>query len=91
MAKPPVFSNHGCRLNAYETAAMEELAKGAGLTDAYGALYHLYDDGALEARGRAFAWLRRAADEYGFSNYQLYLARAYEHGAGCDVDLVEAR
>ncbi|MEO0486145.1 MAG: tRNA (N(6)-L-threonylcarbamoyladenosine(37)-C(2))-methylthiotransferase MtaB [Pseudomonadota bacterium] len=30
----PVFSNHGCRLNAYETAAMRELAQAAGLTDA---------------------------------------------------------
>ncbi|MEM8592723.1 MAG: tRNA (N(6)-L-threonylcarbamoyladenosine(37)-C(2))-methylthiotransferase MtaB [Pseudomonadota bacterium] len=32
--KAPVFSNHGCRLNAYETAAMTELAQQAGLTDA---------------------------------------------------------
>ncbi len=32
--KPPVFSNHGCRLNAYETKAMEELAAGAGLQNA---------------------------------------------------------
>lgn len=30
----PVFSNHGCRLNAYETKAMEELAEGAGLQNA---------------------------------------------------------
>lgn len=30
----PVFSNHGCRLNAYETKAMEELAQGAGLQNA---------------------------------------------------------
>ena len=30
----PVFSNHGCRLNAYETKAMEELAAGAGLGNA---------------------------------------------------------
>ena len=30
----PIFSNHGCRLNAYETKAMEELAQGAGLQDA---------------------------------------------------------
>jgi len=30
----PVFSNHGCRLNAYETKAMEELAANAGLRDA---------------------------------------------------------
>ena len=26
MAKPPVFSTHGCRLNAYETEAMRDLA-----------------------------------------------------------------
>ncbi|SEW44045.1 threonylcarbamoyladenosine tRNA methylthiotransferase MtaB [Cognatiyoonia koreensis] len=32
--KPPVFSNHGCRLNAYETAAMQELATSAGLQNA---------------------------------------------------------
>ncbi|MEL6914787.1 MAG: tRNA (N(6)-L-threonylcarbamoyladenosine(37)-C(2))-methylthiotransferase MtaB [Pseudomonadota bacterium] len=32
--KAPVFSNHGCRLNAYETAAMGELAAAAGLGDA---------------------------------------------------------
>ncbi|MEO0356863.1 MAG: tRNA (N(6)-L-threonylcarbamoyladenosine(37)-C(2))-methylthiotransferase MtaB [Pseudomonadota bacterium] len=30
----PVLSNHGCRLNAYETKAMEELANAAGLTNA---------------------------------------------------------
>lgn len=30
----PIFSNHGCRLNAYETEAMKELAAGAGLKDA---------------------------------------------------------
>ncbi|WP_299608158.1 tRNA (N(6)-L-threonylcarbamoyladenosine(37)-C(2))-methylthiotransferase MtaB [uncultured Tateyamaria sp.] len=30
----PVFSNHGCRLNAYETKAMEELAQQAGMTSA---------------------------------------------------------
>lgn len=30
----PVFSNHGCRLNAYETKAMEELAAQAGLDNA---------------------------------------------------------
>ncbi len=30
----PVFSNHGCRLNAYETKAMQELAAQAGLRDA---------------------------------------------------------
>ena len=32
--KPPVFSNHGCRLNAYETEAMRELAADAGVADA---------------------------------------------------------
>ncbi len=30
----PVFSNHGCRLNAYETEAMKELAAEAGLAGA---------------------------------------------------------
>jgi threonylcarbamoyladenosine tRNA methylthiotransferase MtaB len=30
----PVFSNHGCRLNAYETKAMEELAARAGVENA---------------------------------------------------------
>ena len=30
----PVFSNHGCRLNAYETEAMKELAAGAGVENA---------------------------------------------------------
>lgn len=30
----PIFSNHGCRLNAYETKAMEELAEQAGLGNA---------------------------------------------------------
>ncbi|KMW60732.1 tRNA-t(6)A37 methylthiotransferase [Candidatus Rhodobacter oscarellae] len=30
----PVFSNHGCRLNAYETEAMKDLANQAGLGDA---------------------------------------------------------
>ena len=30
----PVFSNHGCRLNAYETEAMKELADQAGLSNA---------------------------------------------------------
>jgi len=30
----PVFSTHGCRLNAYETEAMTRLAAQAGLTDA---------------------------------------------------------
>lgn len=34
MAEAPIFSNHGCRLNAYETAAMTELAQAAGVTDA---------------------------------------------------------
>ncbi len=33
MGRVPVFSNHGCRLNMYETAAMGELAEGAGLGD----------------------------------------------------------
>ncbi len=32
--KSPQFSNHGCRLNAYETEAMKELATAAGLDDA---------------------------------------------------------
>ena len=30
----PIFSNHGCRLNAYETEAMKELASDAGVRDA---------------------------------------------------------
>ena len=30
----PVFSNHGCRLNAYEVEAMKDLAGQAGLRDA---------------------------------------------------------
>lgn len=30
----PIFSNHGCRLNAYETEAMKDLADQAGLTNA---------------------------------------------------------
>ncbi|MEL6617327.1 MAG: tRNA (N(6)-L-threonylcarbamoyladenosine(37)-C(2))-methylthiotransferase MtaB [Pseudomonadota bacterium] len=30
----PIFSNHGCRLNAYETKAMEELAQQAGVRNA---------------------------------------------------------
>ena len=30
----PVFSNHGCRLNAVRTEAMKELADDAGLQDA---------------------------------------------------------
>ena len=29
----PVFSNHGCRLNMYETEAMKELVSKSGLTD----------------------------------------------------------
>ena len=32
--KPPVFSNHGCRLNAYETEAMKDLATSAGVENA---------------------------------------------------------
>lgn len=32
--KAPQFSNHGCRLNAYEAEAMKELATAAGLGDA---------------------------------------------------------
>ena len=32
--KPPVFSTLGCRLNAYETEAMKELAEAAGLDGA---------------------------------------------------------
>ena len=31
---PPTFSTHGCRLNAYETEAMRELAEAAGLSGA---------------------------------------------------------
>ncbi|MBL9058970.1 MAG: radical SAM protein, partial [Mangrovicoccus sp.] len=31
---PPIFSTHGCRLNAYETEAMKRLAEAAGLSDA---------------------------------------------------------
>ncbi|WP_322890945.1 MULTISPECIES: tRNA (N(6)-L-threonylcarbamoyladenosine(37)-C(2))-methylthiotransferase MtaB [unclassified Yoonia] len=34
MTKAPIFSNHGCRLNAYETEAMKELAAQAGVQDA---------------------------------------------------------
>jgi threonylcarbamoyladenosine tRNA methylthiotransferase MtaB len=34
MTKAPIFSNHGCRLNAYETEAMKELAARAGVQDA---------------------------------------------------------
>ena len=34
MTKTPIFSNHGCRLNAYETEAMKELAAQAGVQDA---------------------------------------------------------
>lgn len=32
--KAPIFSNHGCRLNMYETEAMRDLAMQAGLDDA---------------------------------------------------------
>jgi threonylcarbamoyladenosine tRNA methylthiotransferase MtaB len=32
--KAPVFSTHGCRLNAYETEAMKDLATASGLGDA---------------------------------------------------------
>ena len=32
--KMPIFSTHGCRLNAYETEAMKDLAARAGLEDA---------------------------------------------------------
>jgi len=32
--KTPIFSTHGCRLNAYETEAMKELSARAGLEDA---------------------------------------------------------
>ncbi|MEO1239187.1 MAG: tRNA (N(6)-L-threonylcarbamoyladenosine(37)-C(2))-methylthiotransferase MtaB [Pseudomonadota bacterium] len=32
--RAPIFSNFGCRLNAYETHAMEEMASAAGLADA---------------------------------------------------------
>lgn len=32
--KTPVFSNHGCRLNAYETEAMKELSASAGVNNA---------------------------------------------------------
>ena len=32
--RAPIFSNFGCRLNAYETHAMEEMASSAGLSDA---------------------------------------------------------
>ena len=34
MAKLPIFSNHGCRLNAYETEAMKDLATKAGVENA---------------------------------------------------------
>ena len=33
-AKPPIFATFGCRLNAYESAAMTELAEAAGLSGA---------------------------------------------------------
>jgi threonylcarbamoyladenosine tRNA methylthiotransferase MtaB len=32
--RPPVFSTLGCRLNAYETEAMKELAEAAGVEGA---------------------------------------------------------
>ena len=32
--RSPIFSNHGCRLNAYETEAMKELAGAAGVQNA---------------------------------------------------------
>ena len=31
--RAPVFSTHGCRLNAYETEAMREMTASAGLSD----------------------------------------------------------
>jgi threonylcarbamoyladenosine tRNA methylthiotransferase MtaB len=34
LVKPPVFATLGCRLNAYETEAMKELAAAAGLSEA---------------------------------------------------------
>ncbi len=34
MTKPPIFETFGCRLNAYETEAMKELAEAAGVEDA---------------------------------------------------------
>ena len=34
MSAPPVFATFGCRLNAYETQAMADLAERAGLGDA---------------------------------------------------------
>jgi threonylcarbamoyladenosine tRNA methylthiotransferase MtaB len=34
MTTAPIFSNHGCRLNAYETEAMKELAANAGVENA---------------------------------------------------------
>ncbi|MDA9980251.1 tRNA (N(6)-L-threonylcarbamoyladenosine(37)-C(2))-methylthiotransferase MtaB, partial [Yoonia sp.] len=34
MKNAPIFSNHGCRLNAYETEAMKELATSAGVDNA---------------------------------------------------------
>ena len=34
MSTTPIFSTHGCRLNAYETEAMKDLASQAGLDDA---------------------------------------------------------
>jgi threonylcarbamoyladenosine tRNA methylthiotransferase MtaB len=34
MTTAPIFSNHGCRLNAYETEAMKDLAQRAGVSNA---------------------------------------------------------
>lgn len=34
MTDAPIFSTHGCRLNSYETEAMKDLAKSAGLQNA---------------------------------------------------------
>jgi threonylcarbamoyladenosine tRNA methylthiotransferase MtaB len=34
MTNAPIFSNHGCRLNAYETEAMKDLADRAGVQNA---------------------------------------------------------
>ncbi|MEL6840587.1 MAG: tRNA (N(6)-L-threonylcarbamoyladenosine(37)-C(2))-methylthiotransferase MtaB [Pseudomonadota bacterium] len=34
MTQGPIFSNHGCRLNAYETEAMKDLAAQAGMANA---------------------------------------------------------
>ncbi len=34
VSSPPIFSNHGCRLNAYETQAMADLAQSSGVQNA---------------------------------------------------------